>query len=146
MAQLIQGHIEHLAEEIQVLGYGQVAVQAEMLRQVADMLARLLDLAGQLETRHPDTAAGRFEHAAQQAHGSGLTSAIRPNQADDLSCAYMQVQTIHSPLIAEGFYQIDSFQQHIRIHAELLEGHVGWHADLERQVWVGNAQPHRVNG
>ena len=75
----------HLGEELEVLQHGQVFVEREALCQVAELLARPLQLAGHLEVANVDLAGVLVQGAAQEAQEGRLAGAVRPDQAEDFS-------------------------------------------------------------
>ena len=63
--------------EADVLGYGQVLVEAGGLRHVADEAFGRLGIEDHVLTQHLDLAGGRRHQAAQDAKTCGLAGAVR---------------------------------------------------------------------
>src|SRR5690606_5196390 len=80
--------------EEQVLGDGQVFVEQEVLRQVADALA--VDAAEVTGARVEDlnVAVGRLVEAEEQADGGGLAGAAGADDADDLAALDLQIDGV----------------------------------------------------
>ena len=74
--------IEDLPKKVKVLPHGHIAIQAEALRQVAELLACSFHLSWQLESGHADLPAGGLKNTHHQADRSGLASAVRTDQAN----------------------------------------------------------------
>src|SRR5438034_1152607 len=78
---LPDGHAPQLADVAQVLLHAEVLVEAEGLREVADVRARLSRrLAEQL-----GGAGRRLHHAAEDLERRGLSRALRPDEPEDLA-------------------------------------------------------------
>ncbi len=109
-------HIEDLAEKIQVFPDGQVAVQAETLRQVAQFLVGFFHLSGEFVAGDADLTAGGLERADHQADGRRLSGSIRPDQADHFACPHLQVQPVHGAQSAKRLDQVFGFKQDLWFH------------------------------
>ena len=105
-----------LTEEFQVLLDGQVAVQAEALGQVTEMLTGFLHLCGKLVTCNADRPAGGFKRAEHQADRSGLAGSIRADQADHFSCPHLEVQPVDGRQGVVHLDQVPGFEKNFRFH------------------------------
>ena len=94
-------HLVQVGEEGQVLIDAEVAVQAELLRHVADAGLDGLRLGAQVVAQHLGPAGGDIEQASQQAQRGGLARAVRPHQAKELTARHLQVETVHRAHTAE---------------------------------------------
>src|SRR5262249_61393032 len=68
-----------------VFDYGQVFVEAELLRHVADALANLIGLRHAIETEHRAFAFGRSEQSAQSFDQRRLARTVRAEEAEDFA-------------------------------------------------------------
>src|SRR5262245_31799941 len=83
----VAGEIEDARVEIEVLTDGELAVEGEGLRHIADALAR-----GQVVGVHgiaeePGLALGGGEEAGQHLHRGGLAATVGAEKAEDLAAA-----------------------------------------------------------
>src|SRR5947199_230073 len=78
------------AEELEVLHHGEVAIEREGLRDVADVRAHLLAVALDVEAVDGGVAAGRDEKAAEDADERRLAGAVRTEEAEDLAARDLQ--------------------------------------------------------
>ena len=78
---------EQVGVEKHVFFDGQIAIQPETLRHVADLVFDGIDLARHIMARHPRLAFGGIEQTAEQAQGGGFARAIRalPTQKSRLA-------------------------------------------------------------
>src|SRR5437588_334464 len=88
---LPHGHAPQLADVAQVLRHAEVLIEAERLREVADVLARL----SRRLTEQIGGAGRRLHHAAQDLERRGLSRDIRPDEPEDLARPHVQVDAPH---------------------------------------------------
>src|SRR5262249_5412807 len=77
--------------EAQVLRDGQVAMQAEDLRHVADVGLQLRDVAAQVVTEHERLGGLDLEETDQRAQERALAGAVGTDHADDLALRQLEV-------------------------------------------------------
>jgi hypothetical protein len=114
----------HFGEEAEVLEDRQFLVQRESLRQIADLRARVFDLARHLESGDDDPARRGRERAAEQAHGGGFPGAVRADQCVDLAPADAQREAVDGPEVVEHLHHVKRFDRrlvacHVRIQFPL---------------------------
>src|SRR5690554_352748 len=97
----VDQHVEHL----------QVAIQAALLRQIADMFPRLVRGAAQ----HADRALVGLNDVHNHADGGRLARPVRPQQAEDLTRMHLKREVIDGGEVAIPLDEI--------VHLE----HGGWH-------------------
>ena len=115
-ARALRAHdAEQVGVEIHVLLHGQVAVQPEALRHVADLVLHRLRFARHVVARHARAAFARVDQAAEHAQRGGLPRAVRPHQAEDLAPRHRQVQLVHGRQRAEAPGQVAGFDDRLRI-------------------------------
>src|SRR5205814_1985053 len=78
------------AEELEVLHHGEVAIERESLRDVADVRAHLLAVALDVEAVDGGVAAGRDEETAEDADERRLAGAVRAEETEDLAARDLQ--------------------------------------------------------
>ena len=78
------------ADEVEVLADREVVVEAELLRQVADLPADLHALGAEVETEVGACARIWCQQPAQHADGGGLVARIRPETAADAAGANLR--------------------------------------------------------
>ena len=78
-------HLVDVGDEIEVLLHGEVLVEAELLRHVADLAADQRRLADDVEAEAGAAAAIGDEQAAQHADGRGLAAAVGAEKSADLA-------------------------------------------------------------
>ena len=88
---------------MQILRHGQIAVQAEALRQIPDLRAGLLGVMRQIETADRHAAPIGIEAAADQAHRRRLARAIGPDESVNLAFLHGQTQAVHGVHFVERF-------------------------------------------
>src|SRR5213079_1421110 len=81
--------------EGQVFAGGEILVQPELLRHVADALADLLGRGRDVDARHGGGARRGLEDAAQHPDGGGLSRAIRPQQPEHFALLDAQRELAH---------------------------------------------------
>src|SRR6516164_7825463 len=79
VAQLIDAR-----DEVEILEDGEVLIEAETLRHIADLPADARRLAGDVETETGALAAIRRQQSAEHADGGRLAAAVGPEEAADL--------------------------------------------------------------
>ena len=92
-------------DEFEVLADRQVLVEGEALRHVADVALDLLRLASGCRSRGRCPAAVGPEQPADHADRRRLAGAVRPEEADDLAFATLEVDVVDDRLVAEALGQ-----------------------------------------
>src|SRR5207245_8179532 len=90
---------EHRRREGEVLGRGEVVVQAQALRHVPDPPP---GAARRRLAEEPYLAARGAQQAEQQPDQGGLPGAVRPEEADHLARVHLQVDLVHRHEVPEG--------------------------------------------
>ncbi|MNN94781.1 hypothetical protein D3C81_2134670 [compost metagenome] len=90
------------AHELQVFPAGQLVVEGELLRHVADAPAQRLRLFRDGEAQHLDVTGGGGEQAGQHPQGGGLAAAIGAEKALDLPLRHPEIQPVHGEKVAEA--------------------------------------------
>ncbi len=67
--------------EVEILLHGQILVQAEFLRHVAERAAQRLDLLARIAVEHPNRSRGRQEEPGEDAHERRLAGAVRSDES-----------------------------------------------------------------
>ncbi len=93
-------------EEVEVLGDRQLAVERELLRHVADALARRGARRAQVDAGDAQRAAGRRQQAAEHAEGGRLAGAVGAEQAEDLAGLDLEADVVDGGEGAELAHQI----------------------------------------
>ena len=106
LAQHLSAQPVGATEELQVLAHGQVAVQREFLRHVADAPTRLRARRAQVESSDLQMAAGGWQQPAQHAECRGLARAIGAEQTEYLAAAHLERCAGNGGEVAELAYQI----------------------------------------
>ena len=89
------------AEEADVLDHGQVLVERELLRHVADRPLDALGLAADVEAADRRRPGGRVEEAAEHADGRGLAGSVGPEKAEDPAAVDIEGDRIDGREVAE---------------------------------------------
>jgi hypothetical protein len=97
------------AEEREVFAHREVAVQRELLRDVADALAGLRARMPQVDAGHAQLAAAGGQQAAEHAEGGGLARAVGAEQAEDLAAPHREAGAGHGGEIAEAAHEVFHF-------------------------------------
>jgi len=84
---LPHGHAAQLADVAEVFRHAQVLVQAERLREVADVRARL----SRRLTEQLGGARRRFHHATEDLERRGLPRAVRPDEPEDFARPHVEL-------------------------------------------------------
>ncbi len=84
------------------------------MRQVADLFARPLHLAPDVEAADRGVAIVQLERAAEQPHHRRLAGAVRSDQPVDLPRRHTQAHAGDSVRLAEGFVQVVGVDQKVR--------------------------------
>jgi hypothetical protein len=93
------------AEEVQVLHDREIAIERELLRHVADMLAHTLGKSRDVVACDGRLAVARPQKAAQDSDGRRLARAVGAEEADDLSRLRFEADRVHRNEIAEPLGQ-----------------------------------------
>ncbi len=87
-------HPVEAAEEAQILAHGEVAVEREFLRHVADMRAHRLGLAADVEAGHRGASGARPQQPAQHADGGRFAGAVRADEPHDLALGDAEIEPV----------------------------------------------------
>ena len=136
----------HLGEERDVLVDGQIAVQTESLREIADTLGQRAMRAHRIEAEHAQFARVGVQQSAHQTDRRRLAGAVRADQAEHLASAHVEAQAgqrrrravpLHDAVVSTiaGSRSRDrrSLQCELRVHrhAGLEDAGAVVHADLD---------------
>src|SRR5258708_5422727 len=91
------------AEELQVLLHGQVAVEREGLRDIADVLPHLFAFALDVEAIDRRVPGRRLQEAAEYADECRLAGSVRAKEAEDLAPRHLQRHLAERAELAEVF-------------------------------------------
>ena len=94
------------AEKGEVFAHGEVAIQRELLRHIADAPACLGTGRAQVDARHPQGARCGGQKPAQHAEGRGLAGTVRAQQTEDFPPAHLERGVVHGHEVSEGTHQI----------------------------------------
>src|SRR5262249_35025258 len=94
-----------VAIEVEVLADGEIGVEAELLRDVADHPLHLLRLPPDVVSAHPRPSRGRGEHPAEHPDHGRLAGPVRAEQPEDLSLRDREVDAIHGQTGTERLRQ-----------------------------------------
>src|SRR5579883_630635 len=83
-----------LARVAQVLARGEVVVEADRIRQVADPPLDLQRIAHRIEAVHANLAAAHVREAQEHQDRGGLAGAVRPQQAEDLAGTDVEIDAV----------------------------------------------------
>ena len=86
----IAAHVVDLGEEGHVLVHGEVAVERELLREVADARGEPAPLAGGVEAAGERLAGVRLQEAQDHAQRRRLARPVRPDEAEHLAAAHVE--------------------------------------------------------
>ena len=81
--------------EVDVLGYGQVFVQAELLRHVADLGLDTRCIFANVHAEDGARAARRRQQAAKSLDDGGLSRTVGPQKAEDLASPDREAHVVH---------------------------------------------------
>ena len=109
LAQLLARKAVGLPVEADVLAGGEVVVEREELRHVADERLHRLGLRGGIVAEHARLAGRRFEQAEQHADGRRLARAVRSEPAVDFPRADVEAHVVHGGEAAELLAEIVDF-------------------------------------
>src|SRR5690606_1824105 len=84
----------------QVLPAGQVRVEPDRVRDVADLPLDLDRVPGRVEPEHPDGAGGDLGQPEQGEDHRGLAGPVGAEQPEHLTAAYLQVQLLYGDHVA----------------------------------------------
>ena len=96
------GEAVHARHELQVLQDGEVLVEAEALRHVADVALDLLASRADVVAERRAAAAVRRQQPAQHAQRGGLAGAVGAEEAVDLAALDAHGEVAHDHLAVEG--------------------------------------------
>src|SRR5207248_2341927 len=89
-------NLVHAGVEVQVLAHGQVFIEREPLRHVADARLDGLAFRSNIEPQHAAFAGGGRDDAAQHANRRRLAGAVWSEKGEDLTLADGEAELIHS--------------------------------------------------
>mmetsp|Transcript_23364 Transcript_23364/g.55525 ORF Transcript_23364/g.55525 Transcript_23364/m.55525 type:complete len:246 (+) Transcript_23364:1539-2276(+) len=95
-------HREQPGDEVEVLADGEVVVEPELLRHIADLALDGLALAAEIQAQHLAFTGVRRQQAAEHAQRGGFTAAVGAEEADDAAGADLQVDRIDHLAAAIG--------------------------------------------
>src|SRR5437667_10295055 len=121
-------HAPQLADVAEVLRHAQVRVEAEHLREVADVRPR----PSRRLTEQLGGAGRRLHHAAEDLERRGLPRAVRPDEPEDLARSHVEVDATHR---LEGSIP---FGQRVRADGDVRRGALRTH---RRACRVGQSPP-----
>ena len=98
------------AEEVDVLFHGEIVVERELLRHVADVLADLFGILGDVEAGHGAPAGGGRQQPAEHADDGGFAGAVGTQETEDLALVHLEGDVIDGHEIAEGLDQVADFE------------------------------------
>ena len=109
-------HFVDAGDEVEVFEHGQVVVEAEALRHVADLAADFVRLARRCRSRGtaPNPPSG-FEQAAEHADRRRLAAAVGPEKAADFALATCRLRpstTLRSPKLLRRSADVDGVVAH----------------------------------
>src|SRR5204862_742301 len=96
----------HPAEEADVLVHGQVLVERETLRHVADAALDAFRIAPHVGAAYDGGARGGPQQSAQHADGGGLAGTVAAEEAEDLAGAHVERHVIDGHEVAEALREI----------------------------------------
>jgi len=102
-------------DEFEVLGDGQVAVEAEPLRHVADLQSDARGIAQQIHAEARAAAAVWSQQAAKHPDRGGLAAAVATEEAADFALGHLQGQSVDDQPRAEALAQV--------VHVDGERGH-----------------------
>ncbi len=132
-------HLVNAGDEIEVLEYGEIFVEAEALGHVADLAADRQCLMCDVQAQAGAAAAVGRQQTAQHADGGGLAAAVGTEEAADLAGLDLQIQPFHHLARPEALAQIvdvDDQRGHRAAPAAIgltVTGSPG----LSREAWSG---------
>src|SRR5437899_101669 len=101
----LRRHAVDADEEVEVLVDGEVVVERELLRHVADLLPHALRAERADLARKPHLALARLHQAAEHLDGRGLPRPVGAEQAVDLAVAHLEVDALDRDELAERLAQ-----------------------------------------
>ena len=96
------GHAIDAGDEFEILANGQIGVEAEALRHVADIALDRVGLRADVVAEAGPLAGIRREQPAQHAQRRSLAAAVRPEKAVDLALRHLQAEVVHDRAWAEA--------------------------------------------
>ncbi len=143
-------HIVDGGEERDVLVHGQVAVQAEALRQVAHLVGDGTVIARRVSTEHADLPLVGMDQAADRTDGGGLAGAVRTDEAEHLAARDIERQSVqgrHGAVALAHVDQRDSgrrVMKRFHIGAAMRAGRAGGHGARPNATERGHRQARRA--
>ncbi len=95
-----------VGEELEVLAHGHALVDARVVRHVADDLSHGLGIDPDVEPVDLDAARERLEERRHDANGRRLARAVRTDEPEDLSVAYVEAHVAEHVELAEAVPQV----------------------------------------
>ncbi len=103
---LLGRQMEQPCVQVEILPHGQLGVQRERLRHVADTPARF-DVAGVgRRTEQERFAFGRRQKTGEHLHGGGLAAAVGADEPEDLAALDVEADTVDCREVAEAAGQV----------------------------------------
>ena len=137
---MIVANAVDLGEERDVLVDGQIAVQTEALRQIADALGDLRDARAPDRGRAPQFAGVGVQQPAHQPDRRGLAGAVGADQPEHLALAHVESEVRRAPCVVavplrdarrRTIALIGSFELRVDRHAQLQDARAVVHGDLD---------------
>src|SRR5580658_5849543 len=116
-AECIAREAEHLAEEREILGDREIAIEAVLLRHVAERFTDLCVPAERVEPDETNATAGRIEQSGEHAYRRRLACAVWPDEPVNLAGGHPQGQSVDCLTGLEAAAQIG------RLDPRLGKGH-----------------------
>ena len=106
-------HSAQSRDETQIGIDAHIGIERRILRQVADLAARLERVFEDVETVDHDGARGRRHEAGDDAHGGGLAGAVGPEEAEDRAALGIERHVAYRDEVAVGFGQMPYFNHSV---------------------------------
>ena len=101
----IPGNAVHSREKVDVLLYGEIIVERELLRHIADVFPHLLGFDGHVQALDQSAPRGGRQQPAKHAYSRGFSGAVGTQKPENLALADLQGDVINRDERAKGFYQ-----------------------------------------
>ncbi len=106
LGKLFPGHAIDAAEELEILLDREIAIERELLRHVADVLAHAFRIAGDIDAGDDGAASARPQQAAEDADDGRLPRAIGTEEAHDFALGDLEAHMVDGDEIAEPLDQL----------------------------------------
>src|SRR5439155_25032226 len=105
-------------EEVEILAHGQVAIERESLRHIADVLPRRSARRSDIDACHSERAARRRKKSAQHPERGRLSRAVRSQEAENLAALDGKTDAVHGAEICEHPDEIAHFDSFGRLRCK----------------------------